>query len=210
MPYIVPMALFLGITFLEGEMAANYVYIYFAKIAIVIGALIWAKPTWKDIKFDAKQVPFAVIIGLVLFAVWVGIEKFLPYPHLGTRTAYNPFEKIPDAGLRTAFIAVRFLGLALIVPFMEELFWRSFGLRYASQTDFRALEIGTFTKMGAALCCGVFALAHPEWIPALFFAAAMTALVWKTKSIFACIVAHAVTNLSLGIYVVNQGAWALW
>jgi hypothetical protein len=204
------MALFLGLTYLEGEMRSNYVWVYFAKILFVIGALLWAKPTWKDIRFDTKQIPLAVIAGLLLFAIWVGIEKFVPYPHLGTRTGFNPVEKIPDAGLRTAFISVRFLGLALVVPFMEELFWRSFGLRYASQTDFKALEIGAFTMTGAALCCGVFALAHPEWLPALIFAATMTVLVWKTKSIFACFVAHAVTNLALGIYVVNQSAWALW
>ena len=204
------MGLFLGITYAEGQFPANYVFIYFAKIAIVLAALIWARPTWKDIKFDAKQIPLAVIAGLVLFVVWIGIEKYLKYPHIGDRTAYNPFEKIPDASLRTAFIAVRFFGLALLVPFMEELFWRSFGLRYASQTDFKSLNIGSFTMTGAALCCGVFALSHPEWLPALIFASAMTALVWKTKSVFACFVAHAVTNLALGIYVLTQGAWSLW
>lgn len=204
------MALFLGITFAEGQSPANYVYIYFAKIAVVLGALIWAKPTWRDIKFEPKLIPLGVIAGLVLFAVWVGIEKALPYPHLGDRTAFNPYDKISDATLRTAFIAVRFFGLALLVPFMEELFWRSFGLRYASQTNFQDLPIGKFTQVGAGLCCAVFALAHPEWLPALVFAAAMTALVWKTKSIFVCVVAHSVTNLALGIYVVTQSAWALW
>ena len=204
------MALFLGITFAEGQSPANYVWTYFAKVVIVLGALVWAKSTWRDVKVDVKQIPLAVVVGLVMFAIWVGIEKFVHYPHLGDRAAYNPFEKIPDAGLRTAFIAVRFFGLALLVPFMEEIFWRSFGLRYASQTNFQDLAIGKFTQVGAGLTCAVFALAHPEWIPALIFAAGMTALVWKTKSIFACVVAHAVTNLALGIYVVTQSAWSLW
>ena len=204
------MALFLGMTYAEGQSPANYVTIYFAKIVVVLAALIWARSTWKDIKFDAKQIPLAVIAGLVLFVIWVGIEKYLKYPHIGDRTGYDPFEKIPEAGLRTAFIAVRFFGLALLVPFMEELFWRSFGLRYASQTDFKSLNIGSFTMTGATICCAVFAFSHPEWLPALVFAAAMTAMVWKTKSVFACFVAHAVTNLALGIYVVTQGAWSLW
>ncbi len=204
------MALFLGFTFAEGQSPANYVWIYFAKVAVVLGVLIWAKPTRRDIKFEPKLIPLGVIAGLVLFAVWVGIEKAIHYPHLGDRTAFNPNEKIADPALMTAFIAVRFFGLALLVPFMEELFWRSFGLRYASQTNFLDLPIGKFTLTGAGLTCAVFALAHPEWIAALIFAAAMTALVWKTKSIFACVVAHAVTNLALGIYVVTQGAWTLW
>ena len=203
------MALFLGLTYAEGLSPANYVWIYFAKTVVVLAALVWAKPTWRDIKWEPKLMPLSVVLGLILFAVWVGLEK-LHYPHLGDRTAYNPWEKIADPSLRLAFVAVRFFGLALLVPFMEELFWRSFGLRIASQTDFKSLEIGSFTMTGAGICCAVFAFSHPEWLAGLVFAAAMTALVWRTKSIFACVVAHAVTNLALGIYVVTQGAWSLW
>ncbi|HWA83509.1 MAG TPA: CAAX prenyl protease-related protein [Fimbriimonadaceae bacterium] len=210
LPYVLPMALFLGLTYLEGKMPENYVWLYFGKIAAVVAALIWARPTWKDIKWEPKQMPLAVVLGLVLFAVWVGIEKYVVYPHLGDRSAYDPWQKIPDPALRSAFVAVRFFGLVLVVPFMEELFWRSFGLRYATQTDFQALPIGKFSMTGALIVCGLFALAHPEWIPALIFAAAMTVLVARTKSVFACFVAHAVTNLALGIYVVTQGAWTLW
>ena len=83
-------------------------------------------------------------------------------------------------------------------------------LRFATQTDFRSLAIGTFSLAGAAITCGLFALAHPEWIPAFLFAAALAALARYTKSIFACFVAHLVTNLSLGIYVLTERAWALW
>lgn len=209
-PYVVPIALFLGITYVEGESPANYVWIYFAKIAIVIAALIWAKPTWRDLKWEPGLILPAVAIGLALFVVWVGIESRIVYPHLGDRSAYDPWKEIADPGLRMAFIATRFLGLVLVVPFMEELFWRSFALRFATKPDFQSLPIGTFSLGAAALVCVVFAGAHPEWIPALIFAVAMTLLVWKTRSISACFIAHAVTNLALGIYVVNQGAWALW
>ena len=210
LPYVLPMAVFLGVTFLEGQSPANYVWIYFAKIIAVAAALFWARPTWSDIKWEPKLIPLGVVLGLLLFVVWVGIEKMVHYPHLGDRSAFDPWQKISDPGLRSAFIAVRFFGLVALVPFMEELFWRSFGLRYATQTDFRSLPIGKFSMTGAVITCAVFGLAHPEWIPAIIFAAAMTVLVARTKSIFACIVAHAVTNLALGIYVVNQGAWSLW
>jgi CAAX prenyl protease-like protein len=203
------MALFLGITYAESKVPDQYVWLYFGKIAVVVAALVWARPTWKDVKWEPKFIPIAIVIGVVLCAVWIGLER-ISYPHIGDRSAYNPWEKIPDAGLRAAFVAVRFFGLVLVVPFMEELFWRSFGLRYATQTDFKALPIGKFSQTGALVCCALFALAHPEWAPALVFAGGLTFLVWKTKSIFACIVAHATTNLALGIYVVTQGAWALW
>ncbi|MFI5385241.1 MAG: CAAX prenyl protease-related protein [Fimbriimonadales bacterium] len=209
-PYGLPMALFLGLTYAEGRYPENYVWIYFVKIATVLAALIWVRPTWGDIRWETKLIPLATAVGLLLFLVWVGVERAIVYPHLGNRSSYNPWAMIYGQGLRSAFLAARFFGLVLLVPFMEELFWRSFGLRYATQTDFKALPIGKFSRTGALLTCAVFALSHPEWAPALIFAAAMTILVWKTKSIFACIVAHAVTNLALGVYVVTQGVWTLW
>jgi uncharacterized protein len=209
LPYVLPMALYLGIIYIEGKAPEQYVWLYFAKIILVVGALIWARPTWKDVKWEPKFIPIATILGLVLCAIWIGFER-VSYPHIGDRIGYNPWEKIPDTGLRSVFVAVRFFGLVLVVPFMEELFWRSFGLRYATQTDFKALPIGKFSLTGAAIICALFAVEHPEWAPALIFAAAMAILLSKTKSIFACFVAHAVTNLALGIYVVTQGAWTLW
>ena len=210
LPYVLPIAIFLGFTFAEGEFPDHYVWIYFAKIAAVIAALVWAKVTWRDIKWEPKLIPISVVIGLVLFAVWVGIEQYFKYPHIGDRTAYDPFKKIPDEGMRMAFIAVRMFGLVLLVPFMEELFWRSFGLRFATQPNFKELPIGTFSMQGAAIVCAVFAFAHPEWLPALIFAAAMAYLIAKTKSVFACFVAHLTTNLALGVYVLTQSAWMFW
>lgn len=209
-PYTLPIAIFLGVTFLEGQYPKAYVPIYFAKIALVICALIWARSTWKDVKWEPKYLPLGVVVGLVLFGVWIGLEKYVHYPHMGDRTAYNPWEQIPDAGMRSAFLAVRFFGLVLLVPFMEEIFWRSFGFRYGSRSDFNVLPVGSGTEAGALLSVIAFALAHPEWLSALIFGAVTTYVVWRTKSLFACVVIHVVTNLALGIYVVTTGAWALW
>jgi CAAX prenyl protease-like protein len=209
-PYVLPMGLFLGITFLEGSFEKDYVTVYFIKMALVVLALIYAKATWKDIRWDPKVLPVAIVTGLVMFGMWVGIENTVNYSHMGERTGYNPWEKIEDDGLRSAFFAVRFFGLVLLVPFMEELFWRSFGLRYASVPDWQNQPVGFFIQTGAVMTCGIFALAHPEWLVALIFSIAMTVLIHRTKSVFACFVAHLVTNLALGIYVVTQHAWHFW
>jgi len=208
--YVLPIALFLGITFLEGEFEKHYVWVYFAKIAIVVAALVWARPTWRDIRWQPGTIPLAVVLGFVLFLMWIAIEETLQYPHLGARTGFDPFAQISDAGLRTAFIGIRLFGLVLLVPFMEELFWRSFLIRYASQSQYQSLPIGTFTLTGAAITCGLFAIAHTEWIPAFLFAAALAGLLYWTKSVFACFVTHLVTNLSLGIYVLTQQKWIYW
>lgn len=210
LPYVLPIGVFLAVTMAEGQFPDDYVWVYFAKIILTGGALIWARSTWSDIKWTPKYIPISIILGVALCAIWIAIEEFVPYAHMGERTAYNPFEKIPDEGLRMAFISVRMFGLVLLVPFMEELFWRSFALRFATHPEFQLLKIGQFTLTAAATVCVLFALAHPEWLPALIYAVALTILVGRTKSIFACFVTHLVTNLSLGIYVLTQGAWKYW
>jgi CAAX prenyl protease-like protein len=95
-------------------------------------------------------------------------------------------------------------------PVMEEIFWRSFGLRYATTPEFTSLPIGSFSWQGFAIVAALFGAAHPEWLVAVLCAAAYALLLRYTRSLFACVIAHAVTNLSLGLYVLTTGHWRFW
>jgi CAAX prenyl protease-like protein len=204
------MVLFLGITWIEGKFPENYIWIYFAKIAVTLAALAYYRETWKDIRFEPKWMAPSVALGLVLCLLWVWIDKTITYPHFGERTAYDPFAKISGDALRAAFFAIRFFGLVVVVPVMEELFWRSFLLRYATKSDFWKLPIGVFSGTALLIVSAIFAAAHPEWLVAAIFALAMGLLLRYSKSVFACVVAHAATNLALGIYVVARSDWIYW
>jgi hypothetical protein len=46
-------------------------------------------------------------------------------------------------------------------------------------------------------------------LAALVWFSLVTLLMVRTRSMWDCVVAHAVTNLLLGIYVVYSGSWAL-
>ena len=137
------MVLFLAITFIEGEFVQYYVPIYIAKVVIVTAALVYFRSVWKEIKFEAKWVLPSIVIGIALCAMWIGIEKNFAYAHfLGERSAYNPMTEIDDPALRAAFFGFRFFGLVLMVPLMEEIFWRSFILRFITKPDFLSLKVG--------------------------------------------------------------------
>jgi CAAX prenyl protease-like protein len=221
-PYVVPMAAYLGLTSLEGFLPASnggphpfwYPLAYAAKVVIVTGLLVAGRRAWGDLRPrpDGRAIALAVVIGLVVTVGWVGLER-LPYPRMplaGGRAAFDPF--VLHGPERLAFLAVRFLGLVAMVPVMEELFWRSFLLRLIQDpdSDFERVPVGRVTPMAAAITSALFAAAHPEWLPALLTGLAWAWLLGKTRSLSACVISHAVTNLGLGIYVLTTGHWELW
>lgn len=210
--YVAPMAAFMGITFVEGNAPKQYVGIYIAKAVLVTALLIAGRGTWKrDVRWSWPMLLLGTIVGLVGCAGWVLIDSVTPhFKFLGARVGYNPYHEIVDPSVRTLFLAVRFYGLALMVPVMEELFWRSFLLRWITDQDFEKLPVGAFSWSAFAIVGAVFGFSHPEWLVAILFACAMALLLRRTRSLFACIVAHAVTNLALGIFVLATGRWHFW
>jgi len=188
-----------------------YPVAYAAKIAAVI-AVAWAcRSTWRDlIPFPNKAaLALAVFSGAIVALLWVGLDGRYPeIPLLGKRSAFNP-TALPEAR-RIGFLAVRLTGLVLVVPLIEELFWRSFLLRWLIDADFAKVPIGKVTPTAAAITSVLFAVSHPEWLPALLTALLWVWLLWHTKNLSACVISHSVANLGLSIYVLSTGDWKFW
>jgi CAAX prenyl protease-like protein len=208
--YVLPMALFLALTAVERNERVAYPWIYLVKIGLVSMALIACRATWKDIRPTARVILPAMAVGLAVLAEWIFLDRWISYPHLGRRAAYNPILEIPSPGLRALFLTERFYGLVIMVPLVEELFWRSFLLRLLTHHDYTRLPQGTFSAPAYAIVAVAFGLSHPEWLAAILCACAYGLLLRQTRSLFACIVAHAVTNLGLGVYVLLFHQWAYW
>jgi len=188
-----------------------YPLAYTAKLVIVMAIAWWYRSTWRDFRPAPtyRALSLAVISGLFVWAIWVGLDGLYPmFPFLGRRVGFNANALAPAT--RWAFIVVRMLGLALVVPLIEELFWRSFLMRWLIDQDFFRVPIGRVTPMAAATTSVLFALAHPEWLPALLTGLLWAGLLWRTRSLSACAVSHATANLALGIYVIVTGDWKFW
>ncbi len=116
---------------------------------------------------------------------------------------------------------LRLLGLAHIVPFIEEFFLRGFVLRYfwsapKKEEQTPSEPIPWYDVPIGALCPMVWAitiiyplLTHPEALAGVVWFSGITLLAWKTRSLSDCICAHAITNLALGIWVLYSGQWYL-
>ncbi len=221
LPYVAPMATFLVLTAGEdylpkagqGAHPTWYPIDYAAKIAIV-AAVLWAcRSTFRDLapRPGPAMSALAFALGLVVTSLWVGLDGLYPVPGgMGTRAAFDP-NTIPGPG-RWAFLVVRMVGLVLVVPLFEELFWRSFVVRWIIDPDrFRAVPIGRVTPLAAAVTAGLFAVEHPaEWLPALLTGAIWAGLLHRSRSVTACVISHAAANLGLGVYVLATGHYKFW
>ncbi len=216
LPYVAPMGAFLALTAIEGYLPKSeggphptwYPVAYALKVAIV-AAVAWVfRSAWSDLKPwpGPKGMGVAIGLGFVVAVLWVGLDPYYPkFAFLGTRSEFNPLA-MPAAG-RLAFLGVRFFGLVLLVPLIEELFWRSFLMRWIIDPDFRRVPIGKVTPLAAGVTSVLFALEHPEWLPALLTGLFWAALLKWSRSVSACVVSHATANLALGLYVVASGEW---
>jgi len=191
MAYVLPVVVFGLMTALEGYAPREYYpWIYLAKVIVVTIVLVACRRSWGDMRPTIDVLPIAVLVGLAVFVQWVALDKLIAYPHIGTRTALNPFTDIESPTARLVFLAARFYGLVLLVPLMEEVFWRSFLLRYITDPDFTKLQQGTFSMTAFAVVAVTFAISHTEWLAAIITACAYALLLRHTRSLFACFIAH--------------------
>jgi CAAX prenyl protease-like protein len=155
------------------------------------------------------------LVGVFGIFQWVGMQHVLETHFEFFRPkadAFNPFTALGSHSTAIAFIAVRISGAVLVVPVMEELFWRDFLWRQIlSPNDFKLAGVGEFAIAPLLIVTAAFASVHGNWWPtAIVWGLMIAGLLIYTRSLGACIVAHATTNLLLAVYVLTYHAWSLW
>ncbi len=163
-----------------------------------------------DFIFNLKPFDYliAVVSGLLALVVWICMENILPQQ--GVDTDFNPYLFNWHPVVVWALIAVRLIGAAVVVPLMEELFWRSFLLRYIINPDFKKVALGTFSWFSFTAVVILFGVEHHRVIQGMIAGVIYTGLVIRQKSLRGCVIAHSVTNLGLGVYVIATQSWEFW
>ena len=160
--------------------------------------------------------PFAsVLLGLAVFAVWIGPDLLWP----GYREHWlfsNPLLRggpavAPDESARATFLFFRIAGSALVVPVAEELFWRGWMMRWLISPRFEEVPLGAYAARAFWITALLFASEHGAfWAVGLAAGVAFNWWMIRTRSLGDCILAHAVTNAALAVYVLYAGAWQYW
>lgn len=197
----------LGISSLGGRPLDPIYWIYPIQSLLCAGALLWF---WKCYDFGLTTVPAllsGVVVGLVVLILWVAPQEFF---HQARRV--TGFDPGVIAGLSPWMLGTRFARLVLVVPLVEEIFWRGFLLRYLLREDFTNLPFGSASPFSFWIVVLAFTAVHSpvDW-PAAFLTGILLNLVaTRTRSLAACVTAHATANLGLGIYICATRQWGFW
>lgn len=210
-PFVVFMALLALRGYLPAGLGIDTRWIYGAQTLIVAGLLAWYWRGYGELARqnlpEAREVGWAVVVGIAVFAVWVRLDA--PWMQLGSATA--SFVPLDDAGQPIwTLIALRLAGAALVVPVMEELFWRSFLMRWVEHPGFERVDPQTVGLRAVLLSTFVFTLAHTLWLAAVVAGLAYAWLYRRSGKLWTAVIAHAVTNALLGVWVIWTGRWEFW
>jgi hypothetical protein len=102
--------------------------------------------------------------------------------------------------------------MVVVVPFVEEIFWRGFLLRFLVREDFATVPFGTFAWRSFLISIAGFCAVHSmaDWPAAIITGALFNLVAYRTRSLAACVLTHAITNLVLAIYILRTGQWGFW
>ena len=186
-------------------------YLYPLKTAVVGLILIFLARTYQEIRLAdftrLGHTTLSIAAGLLIFILWINMDW--GFATFGDPKGFNPNE-IAGGDLRIFIIGARLVGAVILVPIMEELFWRSFLLRYVIDGNFTAVKIGQFTWSSFLIITVLFGLEHNYFLAGMMAGAIFNLLLYQTRSLAQCILCHAVANLALGLYVLQTGQWRFW
>ena len=210
LPFLTYM-LFIGVTELLGHLgwnAADLRWLYGVKVGavVLVLAIFWRHYfELKTCRLPARGVLVALAAGVLVLVLWLGLGA--GWMTIGTAAGFDP----TSAGrIDWPLVAVRIAGAALVVPVMEELFWRSFLLRWLDKVNFEAVDPSQVSIKSVVITSVLFGFEHHLWLAGIVAGIAFSALYMRHRTIWSPILAHAVTNGLLGIWVVTTSSWSYW
>lgn len=104
----------------------------------------------------------------------------------------------------------RLAGSALVVPLAEELFWRSLVMRWIDSPRFLDLPATAVSLRALLLQALLFGLEHDLWLAGILAGLAYGLLYRYSGRLWPAVLAHALTNGVLGIWVLATSNWTYW
>ena len=209
MARVAPFVIFLALTFCQGEFGAASAYWFYLAKTLAAVWLVWEMwPLVSEMRWAISWE--AVVVGIGVFVMWVGLDPFYPRFFKGG-AIWNPHAQFGEnSALAWLMIGTRILGSTLVVPPLEEVFYRSFLYRYIARPDFLSVPLNRYLPLPFFATAAVFGFSHFQWLAGILCGMAYQWLVLRKNRLGDAMTAHAITNFLLGVWVAWQGAWQFW
>lgn len=211
-PYWFPMLAFLLLVEIGGrtpDAAAPLVLLL--KVAVPGALVAWYAsrgryPELRGHVFTLGGTALDVGVGLLGALIWVA--PFLLFDSLRPENAEGFDASQLGPSLAWLAIALRAVGYAVVTPFVEELFVRSWLLRFIDvfdrRKDFRNVPIARFSWRSFLVVVIYFVFSHLPWEWGVMFAWTLLTMAWfyHRQHIAPLVLVHAVTNGAILAFVV--------
>ena len=217
-PYVLPFLLFIVLMAGAGMLSDNERisaqfdtrWLYAARIALVglAVALCWRfyAELHKPWNLQSTRLLSSIALGVFVFLFWIQLD--IDWLSMGSSKGFVPLDS--DGRLLWVHVVPRLIGAAILVPVIEELFWRSFLMRWLESPDFLSVEPAKVKIKALVISSVLFALEHNLWFAGLLAGLAYGLLYIRTGNLWYPIIAHGTTNAILGLWVVRTGNWQFW
>ena len=213
-PYIAPFAVFMGLLTLHSVLPLPDLTDQILRVTVMT-AVLWfiARPV---IDLRVTHLLATLGIGIAVFVVWIAPDLLVPgYRHFwlfdNVVTGKAATSLADGSKLSWPVLALRMIRAVLIVPIVEELFWRAWLMRWLIDNDFEKVPLGKYAPQAFWLVAILFASEHGSyWDVGLLAGIIYNWWMVRTRSLGDLIVAHALTNFILSAYVIAYGKWEYW
>lgn len=210
----VPFALYMVFLAIEGVVAEHAPgidvrWIYPLKIVAVVAAIWHYRAFYSELSERPNWLwagLLAPLFGVFVFVLWINMDS--GWMVVGGGPGFDP--RNASGGYDWMLVSTRLIGAALVVPLMEELFWRSFLLRWIQMPAFLELAPAQVGLRAMLIGSVLFGIEHSLWFAGIVAGLVYAWLYRVSGNLWPPIVAHAVTNLTLGLWVLYSGQWRFW
>jgi hypothetical protein len=211
--YIAPFLAFVAIMAVERVIPLPPQWLYSIRFFVVLVLIVSLSRPY--LSFRTSYPWASIAIGIAVFGIWIAPDLLFGYRHhwlFENSITGSPVSSLPPwLKGNVKFIVLRTVSSTLLIPVLEELFWRGWMMRWLIDTNFQRVPLGEYVPSAFWIVAVLFASEHgPFWEVGLAAGIIYNWWIIRTRNLADCMLAHAVTNGVLSVYVLFTDQWQYW
>ena len=169
-----------------------------------------AYPELRGYGWRPAEVGLDILVGVAGAVLWMAPYLVFPTLQPDTESAFDPNQLGPELAWFT--LGLRGFAYSISTPFVEELFVRSWLLRYVDvfdrRGDFRKVPISRYTRRSFIVVVIAFTVSHVpwEWPVSLAWIVLTQWYFYRRGHLMALVIVHASSNLTIFLAALLSGS----